>query len=85
VSSVFPDKDIRAELYYLRSGKRKHHTYTKEDIEQVKEDLLKNINEIIEDNSFSATGNERICTFCEHAASGACATGVNRLKRRGKA
>lgn len=85
VSSVFPDKTIRAELYYLRSGRRKYHTFTPEDIEEVKVDLLENINKIIEDNSFLATSNERTCTFCEHAASGACATGVGRLKRMGKA
>lgn len=85
VSSVFPDKNIRAELYYLRSGRRKHHLFTPEDIEEVKVNLLENINKVVEDNSFLATSNERTCTFCEHAASGACATGVARLKRMGKA
>lgn len=85
VSLAFPDKKIRAELYYLRSGRRKFHLFSEEDLEQVKLDLLANINKIVEDNSFVATMNERTCTFCEHAASGACATGVGRLKRMGKA
>ena len=84
VSTAFPDKKIRAELYYLRSGRRKFHLFSEEDLNQVKIDLLDNINKIINDTSFSPTTNERNCTFCDHAASGACGTGVNRLKRMGK-
>lgn len=84
-SLAFPGKKIRAELYYLRSGRRKYHLFSEEDLEQAKVDLLNNINKIVEDNSFSATTNERNCTFCDHAKSGACATGVARLKRMGKA
>jgi len=84
VSTAFPNKKVRAELYYLRSGRRKFHLFSEEDIEQVKVDLLNNINKIIEDTSFSPTTNERNCTFCDHALSGACATGLNRLKRMGK-
>ncbi len=84
VSLAFPGKDIRAELYYLRSGRRKAHTFTKEDIEQVKINLLEKINQVVEDNSFLPTSNERNCTFCDHAKSKACPTGVARLKRMGK-
>jgi CRISPR/Cas system-associated exonuclease Cas4 (RecB family) len=84
VSLAFPGKDIRAELYYLRSGRRKAHTFTTEDIEQVKVSLLEKINQIIEDKSFLPTSNERNCTFCDHAKSGACPTGISRLKRMGK-
>lgn len=85
LSTIFPDKNIRAELYYLRSGRRKHHLFTKEDIEDVKVRLLEDINKIIEDTSFSPTSNERVCGFCEHAKSKACATGYARLKKMGKA
>ena len=85
VSTAFPDKTIRAELYYLRSGKRKSHTFSPEDIEQVKVNLLSNINKIVDDNSFNPTSNERNCTFCDYGKSGVCATGLNRLKRMGKA
>jgi CRISPR/Cas system-associated exonuclease Cas4 (RecB family) len=81
LSNIFPDKTIRAELYYLRSGKRKFHVFSEEDIENVKVRLLEHINQIIEDNSFSPTSNERICSFCEHAKSQACPTGYARLKR----
>lgn len=84
VSTAFPDKKIRAELYYLRSGRRKFHLYTQEDLENVKINLLNSINTIIEDKSFSPTNNERNCTFCDHAKSKACPTGVARLKRMGK-
>jgi len=83
-SLIFPDKKIRAELYYLRSGRRKYHLFTEEDIEQAKISLLNNINTVVEDNSFSPTANERNCTFCDHAKSKACPTGYNRLKRMGK-
>lgn len=85
LDSVFPDKKIRAELYYLRSGRRKFHFFTKEDIEEAKVKLIEEINKIIEDTSFSPTSNERTCGFCEHAKSKACPTGYSRLKRMNKA
>ena len=85
VSEAFPDKEITAELHYLRSGKRKGHTYTKEDIENVKINLIKSILEIVNDSSFHPTKNEFTCSFCEHAKSGACNTGVFRNKKRAKA
>lgn len=84
-SLEFPDKEIYAELYYLRSGKRKGHLFSKEDIENVKVKILNNINKIIEDTSFTPTNNGRICSYCEHAKSGACPTGVFRNKKAAKA
>jgi DNA helicase-2/ATP-dependent DNA helicase PcrA len=84
MSLLFPDKKIRAELYYLRSGKRKAHLYTQEDIENAKVSLVEKIGKIMQDTSFSPTGNERVCGFCENAQSGACAVGVNRLRKWGK-
>ena len=80
-SELFPDKTITAELYYLRSGKHKSHTYTKDDLERLKQDVINSINEIINDNSFAATANSRACSSCDHAKSGACGTGVFRNKR----
>lgn len=80
-SELFPDKTITAELYYLRSGKHKSHTYTKEDLERLKQDVIDSINEIINDNSFAATSNSRACSYCDHAKSGACGTGVFRNKK----
>lgn len=81
VSELFPNKTITAELYYLRSGKHKSHTYTKEDLEKLKQDLIISINEIINDNSFAVTSNLRACTYCDHAKSGVCGTGVFRNKK----
>jgi len=85
VSEKFPDKNIYAELYYLRSGRRKGHLFTKEDLENVKENILKEINKITEDTSFHPTKNERACTYCDFAKSGACNTGVFRLRKFAKA
>lgn len=74
VSLIFPDKKITAELYYLRSGRRKRHTFSREDIENVKLNIINSINEIVKDISFRPTSNSRICSYCEHAKSGACPT-----------
>jgi len=85
VSQQFPDKNIHAELYYLRSGRRKGHLFTREDLENVKENLLKEINKITEDTFFHPTKNERACTYCDFAKSGACGTGAFRLRKHAKA
>ncbi len=77
----FPDKEIYAELYYLRSGKRKGHVFTDEDLENAKIQIIEYGNKIINDNNFSPTHNERVCSFCDHAKSGACAVGVMRNKK----
>jgi RecB family exonuclease len=84
-SLEFPDKEIYAELYYLRSGRKKGHLFTAEDLENVKLRLINNINKIIEDTSFTPTNNGRICSYCDHAKSGACPTGVFRNKKAAKA
>lgn len=85
LAETFPEKDIYAELYYLRSGKRKGHDFSKEDIEAVKEKLIVAIQQVVNDTSFHPTKNEFTCSFCEHAKSGACNTGVFRNKKRAKA
>ncbi len=82
---LMPDKEIYAELHYLRSGRRKGHLYTKEDLENVKIKLLSLINNIIEDNNFTPTANVRACSYCDHAKSGACGTGVFRNKKAARA
>jgi len=82
VKNLFPDKDVYAELYYLRSGRRKGHLFTDEDIELVKVNLIKQMNNIINDTNFTPTSNTRVCSFCDHAASGACGTGAFRNRNR---
>jgi RecB family exonuclease len=73
-SLAFPDKKITAELYYLRSGRHKRHTFTPEDLENVKLNIINSIKQIVNDTSFSPTSNGRICSYCEHAKTGACPT-----------
>jgi RecB family exonuclease len=80
-SLVYPDKEIYAELYYLRSGKRKGHTFTRDDLENIKVSILKMGHTMMDDGNFLPTSNERVCSFCDHAKSGACATGVMRNKK----
>jgi len=79
--NIFPEKQIYAELYYLRSGRRKGHSFSREDIEDVKINLIESINKIIKDTNFLPTSNTRACSYCDHAKSGACGTGVFRNKK----
>lgn len=80
-SVAFPDKKVKASLHYLRSARIKSHEFSTEDLENVKISLINRINNIIQDSNFTPTKNERVCSFCDHAKSGACATGASRLKR----
>lgn len=73
-SLAFPNKKITAELYYLRSGRHKRHTFTPEDLENVKLNIINSIQQIVNDTSFTPTSNGRICSYCEHAKTGACPT-----------
>jgi RecB family exonuclease len=79
--NIFPEKEIYAELYYLRSGKRKGHLFSQEDIEEVKNKLINTIQKIMVDQNFTATSNTRACSYCDHAKSEVCATGVFRNKK----
>jgi len=79
---IFPDKEIYAEMYYLRSGRRKGHLFTNEDIDRVKVNLVSAMNKIVNDQNFTPTSNTRVCSFCEHAKSGTCGTGVFRNSKR---
>lgn len=84
-SKAFPGKRIIAELHYLRSGRKKGHEYSEEDLEEVKSLIIESINNIIEDKSFHPTKNERACTYCDFAQNGVCSTGVFRMKKKAKA
>jgi RecB family exonuclease len=83
-SLIFPEKKVYAELYYLRSGRRKGHTFSYEDIENVKIKLIDQMKKIVEDVNYLPTSNTRICSYCDHAKSGACGTGVYRNSKIGK-
>lgn len=81
LSEIFPESEIYAELYYLRSGKKKGHLFSKEDIENIKDKLILNIKKIIDDTSFVPTTNGRTCSYCDHAKSGACGVGAFRNRK----
>lgn len=69
----------------LDLGRRKGHFFTKEDIENVKSNLISTLDSIVNDSSFLPTKNERSCTFCDFAKSGVCNTGVFRARKLAKA
>lgn len=71
-SILFPGKNITASLHYLRTNRLKSHTYSLEDLDLIKESLIKRIQKIVSDDNFTPTANERMCSFCDHAESGAC-------------
>ncbi len=81
-SIMYPDTPIYAELYYLRSGRRKGHLFTPEDMEGVYETVLEKVNTILDDRNFTATEDRRPCTFCDFAKTKACKTGAARMRRR---
>ena len=83
-SLLFPDKKVYAELYYLRSGRRKGHMFSSQDLEIVKVNLIDRMKKIIRDTNYLPTANTRACSYCDHAKSGACGTGVYRNSRIGK-
>lgn len=80
--NIFPEKQIYAELYYLRSGRKKGHLFSIEDLNNVKTKLIQSINKIIQDKNFLPTTNVRTCSYCDHAASGVCGTGVFRNRNK---
>lgn len=80
-SAMFPGKKIKGSLHYLRSGRIKSHEYSEKDLSLIQEELVNRINRIINDFNYSPTKNERFCSFCDHAKSGACATGAARLRK----
>lgn len=84
-SFLYPEVNtFKADLYYLRSGKRKGHTFTRNDLPNLENRITSAIYDIINDTQFNTTTNMRICGFCEHATSGTCRFGViqkSKLKR----
>lgn len=77
-AGMFPGEPVYAELYYLRSGRRKGHLFSTQDLERVYDDVLEKINHIINDRNFAATQQRWPCSFCDFRKTGACRTGVSR-------
>lgn len=80
VKNLFPEEDsIYAELYYLRSGRRKGHLFKADDLESVYDRVLDKVNEIIEDRHFKVVNDKTfVCSFCDFRKTGVCKTGVMR-------
>lgn len=81
-SLLFPEHEVYAELYYLRSGRRKGHAFSKDDIDAVKERIVMLANKIVNDQNFLPTDQYRPCSYCDHAKSGACGIGAYRNRNR---
>jgi len=79
---MFPDKEVYAEVYYLRSGKAKGHLFTDDDLSKVEAKLLDQVTEVLNKTDFKTTANERACLWCSYAKNGVCPTGESRLRRR---
>ena len=83
MAQEYPDTPIYAELYYLRSGRRKGHWFTEEDLEGVHDRLLEKVNTLIDTQNFKPTTNSRICySMCDFGKNGACATGAARIRNK---
>lgn len=79
MSRLFPDKKIRAFLYYLRTGRYKGFEFTQEKLDDVKQNIISAIYKIIQDTNYKPTPNARQCAWCDHAKSGACGVGAYRI------
>jgi ATP-dependent helicase/DNAse subunit B len=81
MKTIFPDKQIHAELYYLRSGKQKGHLFTDEDLAEVEQRVIDLSTEVRNKKVFNYTNNRRICMhLCDHGKTGACPRGVSVVK-----
>lgn len=77
-SYYFPGESIQAELYYLRSGRRKSHTFTPADLEIVERRVIDLVDEMIHTNMYHPTDNARVCSFCDYRKNGSCKVGIGR-------
>lgn len=82
MKKMYPDKNIKGSLYYLKSARLKSHTYSDEDLAGIVATLTGQINTLVDTNMFHTTQNERTCYNCEFAKNAICPTGVSRLKRK---
>lgn len=78
ISQRYPGENIRGELYYLRSGRRKTYDFSPEDLQRIEQDVIQEVGAVIEDQNFSFTDNVRECSFCDHRKSGTCKVGMKR-------
>lgn len=80
MKNKYPNKDVHASLYYLRSGKIKGHLFSDGDLDRVVQTVLDVTDKINGITNFKTTANKRICKYCTHAKSGICKTGAAVLR-----
>lgn len=82
----YPDVDhFLAELYYLRSGHQKAHLFHRSDFPRLEAMVEDAVNTVLDDHFFHETQTKQyVCSFCDHATSGRCKTGVYRRQRKKK-
>lgn len=80
--NMFPDKEIYAEVYYLRTGKAKGHLFTDDDLSQIEAELHQKVTDVVTKETFKTTPNERACRWCSYGMTGVCPTGQQRLRRQ---
>jgi ATP-dependent helicase/DNAse subunit B len=79
---LYPEQDgVYAELYYLRSGRRKGHLFSAGDLSQIEIKLSSLVQEVLDKDDFKPVQDESKCYWCDYAKNGVCPTGS---KRRNK-
>lgn len=82
LSQQYPGSRIYAELYYLRSGRRKGHWFEPDDLQGVYDRSLEQVKAMITDRHFKVTQNPQPCYYCDFARNGVCGTGAMRLRNK---
>lgn len=81
LQKLFSNTPISVEMYYLRSGRRKGHSFTDEELSLVAKTLHQRVYEIIEQVNFNYTQNTKICQYlCDFGKTGACPRGASVLR-----
>ena len=79
---MYPEQSsVYAELYYLRSGRRKGHLFTTDDLLRVESKLLSLVDEVLTKEHFKPVDNESNCYWCDFGKNGTCPTGTRRRNR----
>jgi RecB family exonuclease len=80
---LFPDQEeVYAELYYLRSGRRKGHLFSAGDLSQVESRLSSLVSSVINKDDFKPSSSESSCYWCDFAKNGVCPVGARRINKR---
>lgn len=80
--NLFPTHRVYAELYYLKTGKRKGHLFSTDDLIDVEKRLSLLVSEVLTTENFRPTENSSACYWCDYAKNGVCGTGKNRTNKR---